>query len=134
MSSNLKRTRGISHKKKKTLAATIKIENVVIAKKARLLNRTSRPSPSSSNSVIIDINEENTNECTVTATSVVVINSPPSRRKKSDRYYKVTSHRLNLSFWTTSKTDDDYTNMLPHISKDINGNFNLVYKPRSTSQ
>ena len=39
-----------------------------------------------------------------------------------------------MSFRPTSQTDDDYTNMMPQISKEINGNFNLLYKRRSTSQ
>ena len=133
MSSNLRQTRGISHKKKKTLVATIKIENAVIAKKSRLENRPTRSSLSSSNSIILDINEENTNQRTVAATRVIEINSPPPRRKRTDCYYKVTSHRLNMSFRPTSQTDDDYTNMIPQISKEINGNFNLLYKRRSTS-
>ena len=133
MSSNPKRTRGISHKKKKTLVASIKIENAVIAKKARLANSPTRSSRTSSNSVIIAINGENTNESTITPTSIVAINSPPSRRKKSDSYYKVTSHWLNMAFRTSSKVDDDYTNMPSQISKEINGNFNLVYKCRITA-
>ena len=39
-----------------------------------------------------------------------------------------------MSFRPTSQTDDDYTNMLPQISKEINGNFNLLYERQSTSQ
>ena len=38
-----------------------------------------------------------------------------------------------MAFRTSSKVDDDYTNMLPQISKEINGNFNLVYKRRITT-
>ena len=81
MSSNLRQTRGISHKKNKRLVATIKLENAVIAKKARLSNRPTRSSLSSTSSVIIDINDDNINECTVTATSVVEINSSPAQCK-----------------------------------------------------
>ena len=131
MSSNSKMTRGVSHKKKKTLVASIKIENANIAKKAKL-NSPPRSSRTSSN-VIIAINDENDDESMLTPTSIVAINSPTTRRKKSDSYYKVTSNRLNLAFRTSSKVDVDYTNMLPQISKEINGNFNLVYKRRITT-
>ena len=79
MSSNPKRTRDISHKKKKTLVASIKIENAVIAKKGRL-NSPPRSSRTSSN-VIIAINGDNNDESTITPTSIVAINSPIARRK-----------------------------------------------------
>ena len=39
-----------------------------------------------------------------------------------------------MAFCTSSKVDDDYTNMLPQISEEMNGNFNLVYKRRITAQ
>ena len=67
-------------------------------------------------------------------TAAVATNSPPSRRKKSDSYYKVTNHMLNLSFRFSSTIDDNYTNISSHISKDINGNFNLEYKLCTTLQ
>ena len=82
MSSNLKQTRGISHKKKQTLVATIIIDSAVIAKKARLLKLPNRSMLSSTNHVIIDINDEDNNECTVTPTAVVAISSPSSSHKK----------------------------------------------------
>ena len=41
--------------------------------------------------------------------------------------------RLNLFFQSFSKTADNYNNMLLHISKEINGNFNPEYKRLTTS-
>ena len=129
-----KRTRGTSHKKNNILVSTIKIENAAIVKKARLAKHPTRTTVPSTNCLII-YNEDDANETTTTITPAVAINSPPSRRKKtSNSYYKVTNHRLNLSFRSYSKIDDNYVNMLPHISKEINGNFNVEYKRRTTSQ
>ena len=39
---------------------------------------------------------------------------------------------LNLSFKPFSSNGDIYKNMLPQISKEIHGNFNLKYKRRTT--
>jgi len=54
----------------------------------------------------------------------------PIRLKQNDRFYKVALSRLNLSF---QSTEEVYTNMIPYISKEIFGNFNLKYKRRTSS-
>ena len=77
-----KRARGTSHKKKQTLVATIKKENAVIAKKARLAKHPTSSLLPSTNQAIIDVHDEYTNQCTITPAAVVTINSPLSRRKK----------------------------------------------------
>ena len=111
MLTNLKRTRGASHRKKETLAASIKIENAAIAKKSRLSKRLTRSITSSKKCEITDVNDEDNNQCTVIPTAVVQINSPPLRRKTLDSYYKVTNQRLTLSFRSSATSDNNYTNM-----------------------
>ena len=71
-----KRTRGTSHKKKKILVSTIKIENAAIVKKARLAKHPTRATVPSTKCVVID-NEDDANETTITITPSVAINSPP---------------------------------------------------------
>ena len=90
-----------SHKKKRSLASDIKIENAAAAKKARL----SKPSRDS---------------CTVNDSIVAM--PTPTRQKQNDRFYKITGARLNLSFRSYHPITEVYTNMIPYISKEINGN------------
>ena len=102
-----------SHKKKKRTAVNVKQENAVLAKKCRL----EKPKATASPSTHIFTNE--------------VVYSP-SRRRRTDSYYKIGTDRLNLSFRSQTSSIDNITNMMAQMSKEINGNFNCTYKRRST--
>ena len=101
-----------SHKKKRRLASDIKIENASAAKNARL----AKPSRDS-----------------CTGNDSIVAMPTPTRQKINERFYKVTGARLNLVFRSYHPLVENYTNMIPYISKEINGNFNLKYKRRTSS-
>ena len=128
MSDNIRRTRGVSHKKHKTTSAMIKIENAAIAKR----KRTSKSPPKATPSRIVGVVDEASQLSGVSTIAAHTIGSPPSRRKKSDSYYKVSNNRLNMSFRGDLSPCDKLANMLPHMSKEINSNFNIIYKRRST--
>ena len=123
MSDNIRRTRGVSHKKHKTTSAMIKIENAAIAKR----KRTSKSPPKATPSRIVGAVDEGSR-----LSGVSTIASPPSRNKKSDSYYKVSNNRLNMSFRGDLSPCDKLANMLPYMHKEINSNFNIIYKRRST--
>ena len=103
-----------SHKKKKQTDVNIKQENAKLVKKSVIANKKLTTSPTDS-----------------FVTNEIV--SPPSRRRRIDSYYKIGNDRLNLSFRSHTCSTDTYTNMMAQMSKEINGNFNLKYKRRSTS-
>ena len=129
MSDNIRRTRGVSHKKHKTTSAMIKIENAAIAKR----KRTSKSPPKATPSRIVVVVDEALQLSGVSTVTANAISSPPSRRKKSDSYYKVSlNNRLNLSFRGDLSPCDKLANMLPYMLKEINSNFNIIYKRRST--
>ena len=128
MSDNIRRTRGVSHKKHKTTSAMIKIENAAIAKR----KRTSKSPPKATPSRIVGVVDEASQLSGVSTIAAHTIGSPPSRRKKSGSYYKVSNNRLNMSFRGDLSPCDKLANMLPYMSKEINSNFNIIYKRRST--
>ena len=130
MSDNIRRTRGASHKKHKTTSAMIKIENAAIAKR----RRTSKSPPKATPSRIVGVVDEASRLSGVSTIAAHTIASPPSRYKKSDRYYKVSNNRLNMSFRGDLSPCDKLANMLPYMHKEINSNFNIIYKRRSTSK
>ena len=105
-------TKSKSHKKKRRLASDIKIENATAAKNAR-------------------IDKPSRDGCTGNDSTVAM--PTPTRQKQNDRFYKVAGARLNLSFRSYNPINEIHTNMIPYISKEINGNFNLKYKRRSST-
>ena len=130
MSDNIRRTRGVSHKKHKTTSAMIKIENAAIAKR----RRTSKSPPKATPSRIVGVVDFASRLSGVSTIAAHTIASPPSRYNKSDRYYKVSNNRLNMSFRGDLSPCDKLANMLPYMQKEINSNFNIIYKRRSTSK
>ena len=107
----------LSYKKKRLTSADIKKENAAVANRARMQNITPVKS-----SVPID-----------DAINTVAIMPTPTRQKQNDRFAKVTSTRLNMTFRSIAPLKDNYQNMIPQISKEINSNFCIKYKRKSFS-
>ena len=138
---SIKRKCSPSHTKKKTHTADIKKENDVIAKQARVFklpdNSISKlqmiPTVNGGdtiNSVLINNNVNNNISFAIrdTTTDVTPPTTIPSPNMRNNQYDKITNHKLKLSFRLFAPDDDIHANMLPHISKEINGNFNIKYK------
>ena len=106
------------HKKKRSLNTDIKIQHAAVAKKDRLASK-----PSQSSSLVTDNS----------IVSSMVAMPTPMRLKVNNRFYKVASARLNLPFWSYYSSKEVYTNMIPHILTEINGNLSSKYKRRITS-
>lgn len=95
MSDSVCRTRVDFHKKQKTSFAIIKIEEAAIARQTLLSKLPPKATPSWDIGVVVDTSQASG----AMINTVIAIHSPPSWRKKSDSYYKVSLHNmLNLSF------------------------------------
>ena len=113
MAKPIKRNRAVSHKKKKVTAVAIKKE---IADKKRCAKPVSP----------VATKKKKTNDDSGVGNRLALLSSP---KKKSDLLYIVGKAKVNLSF---RKELDNYTLMLPQISKEISSNFNYKYKRRAT--
>ena len=111
MAKGIKRTRAVSHKKKKLTAVMVKAE--IIKRKSSNLST----SPVAS--------KKNRDDCSIYNRLVLLY----AQKKKSDLLYAVGDLKVNLSFRPNL---DNYTMMIPQISKEINSNFNCKYRRRAT--
>ena len=113
MAKPINRNRAVSHKRKNVTAVAIKKE---MADK----KRCAKPlSPAATK-------KKKTNDDSGVDNRLALLSSP---KKKSDLLYIVGKVKVNLSF---RKELDNYTLMLPQISKEISSNFSYKYKRRAT--
>ena len=113
MAKSIKRSRAESHKKTQVLAIDIKKE---------LANEKRCAKPLSSAAT----KKKKTNDNGGVDNRLALLSSP---KKKSDLLYIVGKAKVNLSFRPEL---DNYTLMLPQISKEIASNFSYKYKRRAT--
>ena len=140
----MKTSKSPSHKKKRRLAADVKLDNAAAARKIVQAKKPRLSLPRQAKNASLtpprtQVHNQGSEESDENEDSLVPLDnevSPPTitrniltpiRLKQNDRFYKVALTRLNLSFRSTKEV---YTNMIPHISKEILGNFNLKYKRR----
>ena len=111
MAKGIKRTRAVSHKKKKITAVQVKAE-ITKRKSSHLCT-----SPVAS--------KKNRDDCGIDNRLALL----SAQKKKGDLLYAVGNSKVNLSL----RPDlDNYTMMIPQISKEINSNFNCKYRRRAT--
>ena len=119
------RTRGGSHKKKKI--------NAVVVKKENSNHQTNRKRKSS-----VSPSDESLGcgvATVVTAASTVIaasdappVHQPPKNKTKA--FYSVGKDKVNISFRVGV---ENYTNMVPYMSKEIYSNFSYQYKLRRSA-
>ena len=133
----IKRNRCDLHKKKKITAAQVKLENIRTRKQTAMKKiKTIDVNNDGSN-----INKTITNDITNDTTTAimndddVVVDEPiiidcnlPKHKAKS--YLSITKDRVNISFRVGV---DNYSNMVPQISKEIISNFSYKYERRCTT-
>ena len=112
MAKGIKRTRAVSHKKKKALAVDIKLE---YSKR----QKASKPaSPMAS--------KKKSDDDSGVDNRLALLSTP---KKRGDLLYAVGESKVNLSFRPEL---DNYTTMIPQISKEICSNFSYNYRRRAT--
>ena len=101
----IKRTRAVSHKRTTVTAATVKVE---------FANRKRQKSTESSHASEI----RGTNTSKVSGDAMTLIISP---KNKSDKLLKISKTKVLIPF---RETKENFSNLLPQMSKEIQSNFN----------
>ena len=114
MAKGIKRTRAVSHKKNKALAVNVKLE---YSKRKKATKPTSP---------IASKKTKKTNDDSGVDNRLALLSTP---KKKGDLLYAVGESKVNLSFRPEL---DNYTTMIPQISKEISSNFSYNYRRRAT--
>ena len=122
-------SKSLSHKKKQILAADIILDNAGVVKKIFQAKKTRLSPPRTP----IRIEDRLVLVDNSISTSISRNILTPIRQKQNDPFYKITGARLNISIQSYHPTKKPITNMIPYISKRINGNFNLKYKRQTSS-
>ena len=113
MAKGIKRTRAVSHKRNKVLAVDVKLE---------YSERQKASKPASH----MASKKKKTNDDSGIDNRLALLSTP---KKKGDLLYAVGESKVNLSFRPEL---DNYTTMIPQISKEICSNFSYNYRRRAT--
>ena len=113
MAKGIKRTCAVSHKKKKITAVEVKVE----------ISKHKSP-PLSTSPIVL---KKKRDDCGVD--NRLALLSAQKKKKKCDLLYTVGDSSVNLTFRTEL---DNFTWMIPQISKEINSNFSCKYRQRAT--
>ena len=132
---SIKRTRGVSHKKKKVTATVIKVENSRInASQSRKKPKTSSTSTplhfTNQSPPTEDANDDTITDDAYTEDAIVIDLSYNLPKNKAKTFIAIAKDKINLSFRLGV---DNFANMVPQISKEILSNFSYKYKRRATN-
>jgi len=122
----IKRTRAVSHKKTTVTAAAVKVE--FANQKRTRMEITNSPTKSkkhksTESSHASEIRGTNTSEASGDAITLII-----SPKNKSDKLLKISKTKVHIPF---RETKENFANLLPQMSKEIQSNFNKRYERRS---